>query len=148
MRTCLKAVQFLDIEEKFEIWYEMLRYLPQDSKKQYFEPVLLWVQKSNAIALAYANLSAVIFLIIEKFCFPQKFSSFFLCILQKFKKVFESHLSAENTDDDDDAVVSCESQQSGVCILNVASDCIWDCNLKHVCFTSIRFWKYLDQIPL
>ena len=54
--------------------------------------------------------------VIEKFCFPKKFPSFFLCILQKFKKVFESHLSAENTDDDDDddAVVSCESQQSGV----------------------------------
>ena len=61
--------------------------------------------------------------VIEKFCFPQKFSSFFLCILQKFKTVLESYLSADNTDDDN-AVVSCESQQSGVCILNVASDCI------------------------
>ena len=82
-----------------------------------------------------------------KFLFSSEVSLIFSLYLAKIQKVFESHLSAENTDDDD-AVVSCESQQSGVCILNVASDCIWDCNLKHVCFTSIRFWKNLDQILL
>ena len=47
--------------------------------------------------------------VIEKFCFPKKFPSFFLFTFQKFKKLFQSNLGADNTGFDD-ADVSYESQ--------------------------------------
>ena len=51
--------------------------------------------------------------VIKNFWFPWKFPSFVLFIFQKFKKVFESNLCAENTGFDY-ADVSYEGQQLDV----------------------------------